>query len=153
METWNEELFMAMSMETVWPQDNLSFSCAGALRGMHIQKNNPQGKLIHCVAGKIQDIAIDLRPGPQFGRTYTFILAQDEFYDDLLFVPQGFGHGFFAIESSIVHYKCTSLYDKDTDGGINPLECGANWIKPLKGEYLISQKDLSLPSLVDYKQD
>ena len=147
----NQETFRQTGFPFNYVQDNISESKAGVIRGMHFQKNQPQGKLVSCIKGKIMDSIIDMRAGESFGKQYEVILDGDQPNSrSFFFVPPGFAHGFMAITDCIVSYKCTTLYDKASDGGINPLSCGIEWGEPEYGRICMSEKDRNLPSLVDY---
>ena len=70
----------------------------------------------------------------------------------MLYVPEGFAHGFWAIQDSIFHYKCTTEYHSESDGGINPLDDRLDlpWMESKK-YLIISEKDRSLPYLRDFR--
>jgi dTDP-4-dehydrorhamnose 3,5-epimerase len=153
METWSYSLFEKLGLPTLWLQDNLSFSKRGVIRGMHIQAVNCQGKLIHCLQGAIQDVALDLRAGSATrGQWFSTNLVSSGDTAKWFYLPEGFAHGLLALESSIVSYKCTSEYVATADGGVQPMSCGIKWLVEREvGDGLnISNKDNCLPSLVDY---
>lgn len=129
-------------------QDNHSRSKRGVLRGLHYQLNpKAQGKLVRCVRGRIWDVAVDIRRGsPHFGRWVAAELSEENKY--MLYIPEGFAHGFVALEDSDVLYKCTSEYDPALDRGIiwNDPDIGIPW--PVK-DPLLSAKDSKLPRLRD----
>jgi dTDP-4-dehydrorhamnose 3,5-epimerase len=148
MESYNRRTFMNLGLPVEWRQDNLSVTKAGVVRGMHMQRKNPQGKLIQCLSGEIIDVALDMRPGYGYGRAYKFRLVAP--LRQMLYIPPKFAHGFHSVTDSIVTYKCTTRYDKQTDGGVNPLKSGIDW--ELEDVAILSDKDRGLPSLVDYKR-
>lgn len=143
------ELYRSDMILPRFKQDNVSFSRAGVVRGMHFQKNNPQGKLVRVLSGFVIDVAIDLRvDSKSFGHAEQFILKPDTIS---VYIPPGFAHGFWAKEDSVFHYKCTEFYDPQSDGGINPLDDHFDfpWVdEPV----IISDKDRQLP-LWDYKSE
>lgn len=99
-------------------QDNLSYSKRGVFRGLHYQWDIPMGKLISVISGSIIDYVVDIRMGSKsFGQYTSFNLNSDD--GNILWIPPGFAHGFEAIENSYVHYKCSSVYNKYTEGSIN----------------------------------
>jgi dTDP-4-dehydrorhamnose 3,5-epimerase len=56
-------------------QDNSSCSGKGVLRGLHFQRDHPQGKLIHVSHGRVFDVAVDLRrDSPTFGQWEGMVL-------------------------------------------------------------------------------
>lgn len=131
-------------------QQNTSFSYGGVLRGMHTQKNNPQGKLVTCLYGTILDVIFDIRKdSPTFGKGFSMVLEFDKM--ESVFVPPGVLHGFFALSRfAVVHYSCTTEFDRSSDGGVN-------WESPeirgyFPGDILptVSQKDRALPTLSEY---
>jgi dTDP-4-dehydrorhamnose 3,5-epimerase len=128
-------------------QENVSFSQKGVARGMHIQRNNPQGKLVTCLRGFILDFAIDLRPeSPTFLKTDMIRIGEPS---KSIFIPPGCAHGFFAMEDSLVHYKCTEYYDPNSDGGVNMKEISG--LLPYNiDNMLLTDKDKSLPSIQEW---
>ena len=130
-------------------QDNFSISKKNVLRGLHIQRKKPQGKLVTCVKGSVLDVAIDLRSmSANFGKVYTFILTGNK----QVYIPAGFAHGFLSQEDdSCVYYKCTKSYDPDSEVTINPFdeELGVDW-GINKDECIVSEKDANGISLKEY---
>jgi dTDP-4-dehydrorhamnose 3,5-epimerase len=115
------------------------------LRGLHFQKKPfEQGKLVRVITGKALDIAVDLRENSTtFGKYASFLL--DSRLNNMVFVPEGFAHGFLALEDTIFAYKCTNFYNKAAESGIiwNDKDLNINWgiTQPI-----VSEKDLALPS-------
>ena len=99
-------------------QDNQSLSVKGVLRGLHFQRQHPQGKLIRVVHGSVFDVAVDLRKdSPTFGKWYGEILSGDNFKQ--LYIPAGFAHGFLVLsETAVACYKQTEYYHPGDDFGI-----------------------------------
>lgn len=144
-ESYNRAFFEANGLPVDFVQDNQSFSTKGVLRGLHFQ-NAPyaQGKLVRVISGKVLDVAVDLREdSPTFGRHECFIL--DSKQNNIVYIPEGFAHGFVALEDSIFSYKCTGLYNKASESGVlwNDPDLGIDWeiTHPL-----VSPKDQILPS-------
>lgn len=110
METWQQYTFADGGVDVRFVQDNHSRSARGVLRGMHIQTQHTQGKLVRVVAGEIYDVAVDLRKdSPRFGQWVGVLLSADNKHQ--LWVPPGFGHGFYTLsDSADVIYKCTDVY-------------------------------------------
>lgn len=99
-------------------QDNVSKSQKNVLRGLHFQRPPySQGKLVGVMLGKVLDVAVDLRKN---STTYgKYVMEELSFENNkMLWVPPGFAHGFLALEDSIVHYKVTNVYNKESEGGI-----------------------------------
>lgn len=145
-ESYNEELFKKLGLPTNFVQDNQSFSIKGVVRGLHFQ-NAPfaQGKLVRVISGRVLDVAVDIRPdSPTFGKHEVFELHSDT--NNMAYVPEGFAHGFVALEDSVFSYKCTNVYNKGAESGIlwNDPDLGIDWgiENPI-----VSEKDLILPTL------
>jgi dTDP-4-dehydrorhamnose 3,5-epimerase len=153
-ESFNQSLFKELGLPQRFVQSNVSYTRPNTIRGLHIQQQNPQGKLITCLNGIIQDACVDVRPTSKtYGRVVTVVLDSEE--PASFYVPAGWAHGFFCIEESLVQYQCTTLYDQDSDGGINPWGAEVPWMDVHirdKSKITISKKDLALPSLVDYRK-
>jgi dTDP-4-dehydrorhamnose 3,5-epimerase len=113
-EVFTQSIFAASGLPTQFAQDNQSFSVKGVLRGLHYQLGQPQGKLVRVLSGHIWDVAVDLRRNsPDFGRWAGFDLKAQSLEDDLqlLWIPEGFAHGFLVLsDTAEVLYKTTNPY-------------------------------------------
>ncbi|WP_186757338.1 dTDP-4-dehydrorhamnose 3,5-epimerase [Echinicola salinicaeni] len=151
LETYREDLLAEKGINTQWVQDNQSFSVAGTVRGLHFQHAPyAQGKLVRVITGKVYDVAVDLRKdSPTFGQYHGVIL--DSAQHNLLYVPEGFAHGFSVLEDAVFSYKCSSFYHKESEGGLiwNDPSLNIDW---MVGSPIISEKDLLLPTLEEFKQ-
>ncbi len=149
LETYRDAWLKGVGLDSNFVQENQSFSKKGVLRGLHLQISpNEQGKLVRVAGGKVLDVAVDLRKGsPTFGKTYSCIL--DSKLHNILMIPPGFGHGFYALEDAIFLYKCTANYSKESEIGIRyddpdlNIDWGAH-------DPIVSAKDLALPSFKDF---
>jgi dTDP-4-dehydrorhamnose 3,5-epimerase len=133
-------------------QDNHVFSAQrGVLRGLHFQvAPSAQGKLVRCLRGAIQDVAVDIRSGsPTFGRHVALKLSADNWRQ--IWVPPGFAHAYVTLEPDCeVVYKVTSYYDPAAERGVawDDPALGIDWrIAP--EELTIAAKDQSNPRLAD----
>jgi dTDP-4-dehydrorhamnose 3,5-epimerase len=110
LETFHRQKFAAAGIDVEFVQDNHSRSRRGVLRGLHYQLAHPQGKLVRAVAGKIFDVAVDLRKSsPTFGRWYGCDLSESNRRQ--MYIAPGFAHGFCVVSDvAEVIYKCTDLY-------------------------------------------
>ena len=110
LESWHERRYAEAGLAVRFVQDNHSHSVRHVLRGLHYQRENAQGKLVRVVAGKILDVAVDLRrSSSSFGRWVAVELSADNHLQ--LWVPPGFAHGILILsESADVLYKCTDFY-------------------------------------------
>lgn len=118
METYSEKEFAAAGIPGPFVQDNQSKSTRGVLRGLHFQKQRPQGKLVRVVSGEVFDVAVDCRPHSHtFGKWVGVRLSaanKRQFY-----IPQGFAHGFLVLsDEAEFTYKCTDFYAPDDEGGV-----------------------------------
>lgn len=99
-------------------QDNHSRSSKYVLRGLHFQKNKPQGKLVRVVKGEVFDVAVDIRKNsPTYGKWEGVILSEKN--KRQFWVPPGFAHGFVVLsEAADFEYKCTDFYDPSDEGSL-----------------------------------
>jgi dTDP-4-dehydrorhamnose 3,5-epimerase len=157
METFNELRWEAALRELGEPlprrfvQDNHSCSHAGVLRGLHFQAApRAQGKLVRVVRGSAFDVAVDLRPGsPHRGRWFGITLSAANRRQ--LWIPEGFAHGFLALEDDTHFlYKTTDVYDKASERAIrwDDAELGIAWPALPGGQPpRVSDKDRAAPDL------
>ena len=96
VETYNANDMAEAGLNLTFVQDNQSSSQKGVLRGLHYQKDYPQGKLVRVIRGSVFDVAVDLRKGSNtYGKWYGDILSEEnrkQFY-----IPKGFAHGYLAV--------------------------------------------------------
>ncbi|HKP98327.1 MAG TPA: dTDP-4-dehydrorhamnose 3,5-epimerase [Fibrobacteria bacterium] len=118
LESYNRNAFLAAGISETFLQDNHSASVRGTLRGLHFQTHPGQAKLIRCTAGRIWDVAVDIRPSSAtFGRHFGVELAPGEALQ--MFIPVGFAHGFLVLsDAAEVQYKCSNVYNASTESGI-----------------------------------
>ena len=147
METYNEKAFVDAGLDFVFVQDNQSKSRKGVLRGLHMQVNNPQGKLVRCIKGEVFDVGVDLRKGSDtFGKWHGAVLSEEN--KKQLYIPEGFAHGFLVLSDEAEFcYKCTRLYDPTDELGIrfDDPEINIKW-PAIDCDYVLSSKDLQQPS-------
>lgn len=134
-------------------QVNSSFSKRGTLRGIHFTKLPAgQAKYVTCVEGSIFDVIIDLRPySPTFGKWNSVIL--DSIQNRALYVPAGVGHGFLALEDSIVVYMCDKEYDPKNEYDLDPFDSQLAIKWPKVDEFFQSEKDRNAPSFFEIKSN
>ncbi|MDP4951117.1 MAG: dTDP-4-dehydrorhamnose 3,5-epimerase [Flavobacteriales bacterium] len=147
-ETFKEAQFrIETGFNITFVQDNESLSSKGVLRGLHAQKSpKSQAKLLRVVRGSILDVVVDLRrTEPTFGKSFQIELKERD--GKSLFIPEGFVHGFYCHEDqTIVQYKCTNYYDKNSEICLNAFDTSVNIHWP-EGEKLLSEKDQEGQSL------
>ena len=96
METYNQRDFEEAGLKMNFVQDNQSMSVKGVLRGLHFQKQYPQGKLVRVVRGKVFDVAVDLRKDSKtYGRWFGVELSAEN--KKQFYIPEGFAHGFLVL--------------------------------------------------------
>lgn len=165
METYNQNDMKEMGIDVVFVQDNQSCSSKGVLRGLHYQKQYPQGKLVRVIKGTVFDVAVDLRKDSEtFGKWYGIELSDEN--KKQFYIPEGFAHGFLVLSDIAVFcYKCTDFYHPGDEGGIawNDPQIAIEWPEVI-GKYsgsasscsyqmidgtmlLMSEKDQNLPEL------
>lgn len=143
METYNQNDMKEAGLDMVFVQDNQSMSVKGVLRGLHYQKQYPQGKLVRVVKGTVFDVAVDLRAGSDtYGKWHGVELSEEN--KKQFYIPEGFAHGFLVLsEVAEFCYKCTDFYRPGDEGGMiwNDPEIGIAWPIPKGMELIISEKD------------
>lgn len=143
MEAWNKRKLAGTELAVDFVQDNESLSSQNVLRGLHYQIKQPQGKLVRVTDGEVFDVAVDLRRrSPTFGQWVGVHLNADN--KRQLWVPPGFGHGFYVIsaQASFV-YKCTDYYAPEYERTLawDDPDIGIEW--PILDGYVpaLSNKD------------
>ena len=152
METYNQNDFHEAGLDMVFVQDNQSMSVKGVLRGLHYQKQYPQGKLVQVLQGEVWDVAVDIRrSSPYFGQWTAVTLSSET--KNQFYVPPGFAHGFCVLsETALFAYKCTDYYHPAAEVGFrwDDPEVAIAW--PLQ-KPLLSDKDARLPLLREIPLD
>lgn len=110
METYNQRDMAEHGLNMVFVQDNQSMSVKGVLRGLHLQKEHPQGKLVRVIQGRVFDVAVDMRPGsPTHGQWYGIELTAEN--KKQFYISEGFAHGFLVLSDTAEFcYKVTDFY-------------------------------------------
>ena len=136
METYNQRDMEEAGLNMKFVQDNQSMSVKGVLRGLHFQKQYPQGKLVRAIKGRVFDVAVDLREGSStYGKWYGVELTEEN--KKQFYISEGFAHGFLVLsETAEFCYKCTDFYHPGDEGGLawNDPSIGIQWPE-LQGEY------------------
>ena len=136
METYNQRDMMEAGLNMVFVQDNQSMSTKGVLRGLHTQKEHPQGKLVRVIKGRVFDVAVDVRPGSQtYGQWYGIELSDEN--KKQFYVSPGFAHGFLVLSDTAEFcYKVTDFYHPNDEVGYawNDPAIGIRWPEVV-GEY------------------
>ena len=136
METYNQNDMHEAGLDMVFVQDNQSMSTKGVLRGLHFQKEFPQGKLVRVIKGTVFDVAVDLRQGSAtYGKWFGVELSEEN--KKQFYIPEGFAHGFLVLSDVAEFcYKCTDFYHPGDEGGLawNDPAIGIAWPQ-VAGEY------------------
>ena len=136
METYSLRDMQEAGLDMTFVQDNQSMSVKGVLRGLHFQKQYPQGKLVRVIKGSVFDVAVDLRSGSEtYGKWYGVELTEEN--KKQFYIPEGFAHGFLVLSDTAEFcYKCTDFYHPGDEGGLawNDPSIGIDW-PGLTGNY------------------
>jgi dTDP-4-dehydrorhamnose 3,5-epimerase len=147
IETFQAQRFAHYTGVTLpFVQDNHSRSARGVLRGLHAQRQNPQGKLVRVARGEVFDVAVDIdQASASFGQWVGVTLSDSN--SKQLWIPPGYAHGFLVLSAwADFEYKCTDYYHAEDEVGViwNDIDIGIEW--PLD-DPILSARDLALPSL------
>ena len=142
MESYNQKDFLEAGLSMKFIQDNHSKSTKGVLRGLHFQREHPQGKLVRVISGAAYDVGVDLRKGsPTYGKYFGMVLTAEN--KKQLYIPEGFAHGFLSLkEGTEFLYKVTDFWYKESEDGLlwNDRDININW--PIK-EYEIQNVNIN----------
>lgn len=102
----------------------------GTTRGLHFQwPPHAETKIVSCPAGRLFDVAVDLRKGsPTYMQYFSAELTAEN--KKFLIIPEGFGHGFQTLEPNTeILYLVTEEFSLPHDDGINPIDptVGVEW--------------------------
>ena len=129
METYSQRDMAEAGLDMVFVQDNQSMSVKGVLRGLHFQKEFPQGKLVRVIKGRVFDVAVDLRKGSAtYGKWYGVELTEEN--KKQFYISEGFAHGFLVLSDTAEFcYKVTDFYHPGDEGGLawNDPAIGITW--------------------------
>ena len=139
-ENFNHKLWKSKGLPHDFMQENRSFSIKNTVRGLHFQvPPYGQGKLIQVLRGRVLDVVVDIRKSSKtYGKTFSIELGESDLLQ--MYIPEGFAHGFHAMEDTVFNYKCTSYYEPSAERSIlwNDPDLNIDWgiSKPV-----LSQKD------------
>ncbi len=153
METYNQRDMAEAGLDMVFVQDNQSMSKKGVLRGLHFQKEFPQGKLVRVIKGKVFDVGVDLRKDSEtYGKWFGVELSDEN--KKQFYIPEGFAHGFLVLSDEAEFcYKCTDFYHPGDEGGLlwNDPDIGIEWPITDDMTVLLSEKDAKQPLFKDLR--
>ena len=136
VETYNSKDMAEAGLDMVFVQDNQSASCKGVLRGLHFQKEFPQGKLVRVIKGRVFDVAVDLRKDSKTYKKWFGVELSEE-NKKQFYISEGFAHGFLVLSDYAEFcYKVTDFYRPGDEGGLawNDPQIAIEWPE-IKGEY------------------
>ncbi|MBQ8460258.1 dTDP-4-dehydrorhamnose 3,5-epimerase [bacterium] len=142
MESYKKSEFFANGIKIEFKQDNYSKSAAHVLRGLHYQeKPYEQAKLVRCIKGRIYDIAVDIRLSSKtFGQYVKVELSEEN--KQMLFIPEGFAHGFVVLsDEAELLYKTSNEFVPNADRGILWSDKDLNIDWEINFEPVLSDKD------------
>lgn len=153
MESYKKSDFFANGIDVEFNQDNHSKSTYKVLRGLHYQaKPYGQAKLVRCSKGRIYDVAVDIRPNSKtFGQYVKVELSEDNKH--MLFIPEGFAHGFVALSDEVeLLYKASGEYSPQADRGVlwSDKDIKIDW--EIDFDPILSDKDKIQPRLCEINQ-
>ncbi|MCH5264476.1 MAG: dTDP-4-dehydrorhamnose 3,5-epimerase [Lachnospiraceae bacterium] len=153
METYNQREMAAEGLNMNFVQDNQSMSTKGILRGLHFQKEHPQGKLVRAIRGSVYDVAVDLRRDSKtYGQWYGLELSAEN--KKQFYVSEGFAHGYLVLSDEAEFcYKVTDFYHPGDEGGIlwNDPDIGIQWPLLPGMEPVLLERDSNWKPLKDTK--
>jgi dTDP-4-dehydrorhamnose 3,5-epimerase len=151
LETWHAQRLAAAGIDAAFVQDNHSHSLRHALRGLHFQLRQAQGKLVRVARGAVYDVAVDLRrSSPRFGHWAGAELNDQNHH--MLWIPPGFAHGYLTLsEHADLLYKCTDYYAPQYERAVrwDDPAIGIAWPLPAGIAPLLSPRDAAAPALAD----
>ncbi len=148
-ESYSKELFVQNGIKDDFVQDNISSSAKGVLRGLHYQiAPRAQAKLLRVPRGSVYDVAVDIRPQSRtFGQFFSIILSSEN--RKMLYISQGFAHGFCVLEDGTEFmYKVSDYYSPEHERGVLWSDPGLAipWPK-IERAFILSDKDKKYPAL------
>lgn len=153
-ETYNKRNMAELGLEMHFVQENQSMSRKGVLRGLHVQKHFPQGKLVRVVQGIIFDVAVDTREeSASYGNWYGIELSDSNYRQ--LYIPEGFAHGFYVLsDTATVSFKVSDYWHPNDEIGIpwNDKTLDIKWPILNGTEPIVAEKDKHYESFVTLEE-
>ena len=152
---YNIDTFKASGIDYELKETFYTISKRGVIRAIHFQLEKPQPKLMRCISGKVWYVIVDLRPESEtFGQYRTMELSGYKL--TCILCPAGFGQGYLVLEDAVMSYKASEVFYGSGDAGImySDPDIGIEWPFEMIGgkeNMIISDKDLQLMSLTEYK--
>ena len=144
------EIFKNKILKDDFIFDVMSYSKKNVLRGLHIQTQKSQAKIITVTHGKILDVVVDLRKNSKtFGKYFSIVISQNSEFS--FYIPKGFAHGFLCLSKECtVNYRCSQYRHKKSETTLkwDDKDVGVKW--PIK-KPILSTKDKNGKSLSYFK--
>lgn len=151
LETYNRRLFYKNGINDIFVQDNQSMSKYGVLRGVHVQKDFPQAKIVRVLRGAIWDVAVDMRmESKTYGNWFGIELTSENY--NQLYLPENFAHGFLTLsDEAEVLMKVTDFYHPGDEIGFrwDDNEIGIQWPVERVKEIILADKDKNWKSFAE----
>jgi dTDP-4-dehydrorhamnose 3,5-epimerase len=151
LETFHQKKYQeTLNIDYAFVQDNHSRSTFGTLRGLHFQKDHPQGKLVRVSKGRVLDVAVDIRQeSSTFGHSEIFELSDKNLHQ--VWIPPGFAHGFLVLSNiADFEYKCTDYYQPEDEQSIFWMDSDLSICWPEDINILTSDRDANAQSFQEY---
>lgn len=148
LETYNYKDFAEAGLDMAFVQENQSQSTKGVLRGLHFQRTHKQGKLVRAITGEVYDVVVDIREGSKTNGTWFGVVLSAE-KKNMLYVPEGFAHGFLVLsDTAEFAYKLSDYYHPEDEGGIpwNDETLSIDWLIPVGMKIITSERDSKHPA-------
>lgn len=149
VKTFHAPTFLAAGLEFTPREEFFSISHRNVIRGMHFQlPPHTQSRLVICLTGKILDVIVDLRKNsPATDRVWSCEMSASS--REMLFIPEGFAHGFLALEdNTLVSYVASQPHSPTHDSGFAYDSFNFDW--PVKNP-ILSERDQKFPALREFK--
>jgi dTDP-4-dehydrorhamnose 3,5-epimerase len=152
-EALRADLLEKYGVKVEFVQDNISKSKKNTVRGLHYQVGkSAQGKLCQVIAGKVLDIALDIRfNSPTYGKYFALELSDEN--NIMLWIPPGFAHGFSVLsDNAVFMYRCTEYYSPNDERAIlyNDPDLNIDW---KVDDPVLSEKDLNAKKFKEIDDD
>ena len=148
VKVFHVDFFGANRLQTRYAEEYYSKSVRGVIRGLHFQAP-PMGhaKLVYCVEGRVQDVALDLRRGsPSYGNYELFELSAEG--ANMAYLPEGVAHGFCVLsDTATLVYKVSTVYSAEHDAGLLWSSANIPW---LVDDPIVSARDRAPPPFIDF---
>jgi dTDP-4-dehydrorhamnose 3,5-epimerase len=148
VKTFHREVFLRHQLEAEFAEEYYSVSATGVLRGMHVQlPPHDQVKIVHCAAGEVMDVVVDLRTGsPTYGAFEVFRLSAER--ANMVYMAKGLAHGFYVIDGpAMVMYKATTVHAPEADQGVRWNSLNIPWPDP---NPVVSERDRQFPPFHEF---